>query len=110
MTPMTHERRAHGRLWVARPYHLSVHAPDGRLLGVAALLDVSAGGALLLAGRPWPPGGLLSLEPGRPHPLAGRSLPFRVSRCEPQPGGGHSLAGSFLAPLPDEDAHALAAG
>jgi hypothetical protein len=104
---MTSERRAHTPL-PARSYHLSVYALDGRHLGIAALLEVSAGGAVLLAGRPWPPGELLALEAGRPHPLAGRRLPFRVTRCEAAPGGGHRLAGSFPAALPEEDVHPLA--
>ena len=107
---MTTERRARPRLRVARPYHLSVHAPDGKHLGIASLEEVSAGGARLLAGRPWPPGERLALEPGPPHPLAGRRLPFRVTRCEAVPGDGHRVAASFPAALPDEDVHALAGG
>ena len=107
---MTTERRADPRQRVANPYLVHVLSPDGRLLGIAVPEEVSAGGALLLGSRPWPPGTALALEPQRPHPLAGRPLGFRVTRCEPLPGGGYAVAGVFAPRLDDQDVQALAGG
>jgi len=47
------------------------------------------------------------LTPQEPHPLAGRPLLLRVAWCRPLEGA-RALAGSFLVPLTDEEARALA--
>ena len=101
------ERRAHPRRRVGRPHALDLLSPLGPLLCHAALEDVSAGGACLLAPRPFELGEVLTLPPEGPPALLGRRFAFRVTRCEPALGG-YRVAGAFVSPLTEADLAALA--
>jgi hypothetical protein len=104
---MLPERRAHPRQRVERPHVIDVLSPLGPLLCHAIPEDVSAGGARLLAPRPFDPGDLLTLAPVGPPALLGHCFDFRVTRCEPA-DVGYRVAGAFVSPLADDDLDALA--
>jgi hypothetical protein len=82
-------------------------APDGAMLALGVLDDVSAGGVRLLTARPCPLGPAM-LEPLPPHPLAGRKFPFKVERSAALPGGCALVGGPFTPPITDGEARALA--
>jgi hypothetical protein len=103
---MPPERRGHPRRQVG-PHALDLLSPLGPLLCHAVAEDVSAGGALLLASRPFEPGEVLTLAPEGPPALLGRRFAFRVTRCEPAEGG-YRVAGAFVSPLTQGDLAALA--
>ena len=108
---LTEERRGHPRYRAGPGACLfRVLSPQGEVLGRAAPEGVSAGGALLLSPHLLPVGGAVVLEVLPPHPLAGRSLGFRVLRCVELADGGHLLAGTFVPTLSDEEVRGLAGG
>jgi hypothetical protein len=108
---MTGEQRAHSRQEAALTSGLlRVFSPEGEDLGLAVPDDVSTGGASLLAPRPCPPGALLALVPQAGHPLFGRRLAFRATRCEPLGGIIYRLSGAFDPQLGEADVLALARG
>ncbi len=104
---MISERRQSARHRFARPFSLLLLGPDGECVGMAAVLDVSAGGLRLVAARPWPVGEVLAVSLIPPHPLGDRRLAFRVNRCVRADGGGHRVAGCFLTPLAEDELVAL---
>jgi CheY-like chemotaxis protein len=107
--PVSPERRAYPRYRAGAGACLfHVLYARGEVLGRAVPKDVSAGGALLLSPRLGPPGAAVVLEALPPHPLAGRCLPFRGVRYRDLADGGYLLAGTFVPPLSDEEARALA--
>jgi hypothetical protein len=92
---------------VSQPHIIDVLSPSGPLLCHAVAENVSAGGALLLANRPFDPGDVLTLAPLGPPALLGRRFAIRVTRSE-RDDVGHRVAGSFVSPLADDDLRALA--
>jgi hypothetical protein len=84
-----------------------VLAPGGAPWAHGVVDDVSALGVRLVAAVPCPLGPAV-LVPLAPHPLAGRTFPFRIQRCVPVPGGCAFVAGPFDPPLTDQEARALA--
>jgi hypothetical protein len=92
---------------VSQPHVIDVLSSSGPLLCHAVAENVSAGGTLLLAPRPFHPGDVLTLAPLGPPALLGRRFAFRVTRSE-RDDGSYRVAGAFVSPLADDDLDALA--
>ena len=105
---MSEERGPYHRSGLSQPVPVPLLSADGQALGLAVLESLSSTRVRLLAPPAAEPGALLTLAPGREHPLGGQRLSFRVTRCEALPQGGHRVGGAFVRRLTEAEVRGLA--